>query len=374
MAPRGSLRALGAVFALAGVAVLVCVALIASADMRRPAALAQAKASAVHAPKKVHARAAKEHAQAGRVHDMKHASDAVNDPLSILRSNMDVRQPLRRKMRMLSLSQQMGQSGDVDDLGLTGSSSSRFVRGPDGLRDDGDLADVNLLNSLSRSFKLDSDRADAIQARYEVPTNKLYEMRGAHDMASEARNIDSRGELAMGQRRAARSPFHMVKSNSKTMSDVDQLPTEFHVRADSTAGDLDAGSEQEALVDLGEESEAEAMANPNPAPPPSASKGIWVEPGSNKGFDSFALDSLQVSPLRTRSPLAWMSHVLLLCHAAANFDMRATERAPFPLPCRSRARRENFTVQARVGSRTRGPCDLGLRSMLVAGRASMRYC
>lgn len=266
----------GGVLALAGVAVLVCVALISSADLQRPSVLAQAAAG-------------KAHTASSRVRDMKHAGATSNSALRYLQEGQDVAKPRMQRLHMLSLNQQMGQSDNVDDLGMDGT-SSRFVRGPDGLRDDGDLADVSLLNSLTHSFKLNSDRADAIQARYEVPTNKLYQVRGKRDMATEAQHIDSRGEMAMGQRHSARSPFHVLSSGSKSMSDVDTLSPVFHIKADNTAGGLEGVG-----VDLGEESEAEAMANPNPAPAPSASKGIWVEPGSNKGFDSFALDSLQVS-------------------------------------------------------------------------------
>ena len=269
-----SVRAAGAVLALAGVALLVCVALISSAELQHPAMLVQAAAAKAKAP---------------RVRDMKHTGAARNSALRYLQLDHDVAKPRMQRLHMLSVNQQLGQSDNVDDLGMDGT-SSKFVRGPDGLRDVGDLSDVSLLNSLTHFNKLDSARADAIQARYEVPTNKLFEVRGKRDMATESQHIDSRGEMEMGQRRSARSPFHMKQSGSKSMSDVDTLPSSFHMKADATAGDLEG-----VQVDLGAESEAEYLANPNPAPPPSASKGIWVEPGSNKGFDSFALDSLQVS-------------------------------------------------------------------------------
>jgi hypothetical protein len=47
------------------------------------------------------------------------------------------------------------------------------------------------------------------------------------------------------------------------------------------------------------DSEAEAVVDPAgdvAAKADQGDKGIWVEPGSNKGYDSFALDSLQARP------------------------------------------------------------------------------
>lgn len=55
------------------------------------------------------------------------------------------------------------------------------------------------------------------------------------------------------------------------------------------------------LVGAGGDSEAEAMADPRhnevlaaQAEAAGDSKGIWMEPGSGKNGDSFALDSIQV--------------------------------------------------------------------------------
>ena len=218
-----SVRAAGAVLALAGVALLVCIALISSAELKHPAVMVQA-AKAKAAP---------------RVRDMEHTGAASDSVLRYLQLNHDVTKPRMHRSHMLTVTQQLGQSDNVDDLGMDGT-SSKFVRGPDGLRDVGDLSDVSLLNSLTSSNKMDSARADAIQARYEAPTNQLYEMRGKPrtDMATEARHIDSRGARTMGQRRSARAPYHVVKSGSKSMSDDGTLSDNFHMKADTTAGDL----------------------------------------------------------------------------------------------------------------------------------------
>ena len=106
-------------------------------------------------------------------------------------------------------------------------------------------------------------------------------------------------------------PFH--KLDSLHASDVHQINDRFHAmpitqkeaKASQTAAADDwtvpmqqtAQQSQDAdatsLPDLGEESEAEALADPMPQPKQAKGPGIWIEPGSNKGYDSYALDSLQ---------------------------------------------------------------------------------
>mmetsp|Transcript_13384 Transcript_13384/g.26296 ORF Transcript_13384/g.26296 Transcript_13384/m.26296 type:complete len:137 (-) Transcript_13384:44-454(-) len=130
-----------------------------------------------------------------------------------------------------------------------------------------------------------------------VQQNKLLNLgRAKHDMAYEAEQEDQKGLTALGRVADKQPHFKMVSGDDgKQMSDVRVHHSDFHaLDIEKDAGDTDSGSSL-AAVDLGEESEAEAMADPTQPMmhPKPQSKGIWIEPGSNKGYDSFALDSLQ---------------------------------------------------------------------------------
>jgi hypothetical protein len=255
--------------------------------------------------------------------------------LKFLRQDKDVAKTVPRRMHHLTLTQIMNQNQqDVDDLRPVGPTAHQAV-GPDGLRDDGSLADLSLLAGISHENSVEADQANAIDARHGVHMPQLFadpHQGHEHDMMMDANKIDTKAQLALAQAKSRntgfkvvggiaiggeldghgiRDPFH--KLDSLHASDVQQIHDRFHavpvtkkeVKASQTASaeDWTEPSQQAAqhsdasnsafVADLGEEGPAEALADPNPQPKADEGPGIWIEPGSNKGYDSFALDSLQ---------------------------------------------------------------------------------
>jgi hypothetical protein len=253
--------------------------------------------------------------------------------LQYLKQDKDVARPVKRRMHPLSLAQIMQQNQqDVDDLRPVGPTAHMAV-GPDGLRDEGSLSDLALLAGMSHQDTVDADRMNAIDGRHAVPTPQLFDVDNGQkdDMMVNADKIDTKAQLALAQSKARNMRFKVVsgvpiggelddrgvhdpfnKLDSLHASDVHKIKDRFHAmpitdkeaKASQTqaADDWTVPSQQTAqksesdaapLADLGEEGPAEAMTDPMPPPKADEGPGIWVEPGSNKGFDSYALDSLQ---------------------------------------------------------------------------------
>lgn len=219
--------------------------------------------------------------------------------IQYLKSDGDVSKPLKPRLHALSMQQIMdADSQNVDDLGADFGGVRQIAIGPDGLTDEGSTADEQLLNALDRTDAVDKDVMDAVDARHMVQRNKLLNLgRAKHDMAYDAEKADAKGVEALGRAADRQPSFKMVQGDDSHMSDVRVHHSDFHALDIAKASD-DSSNDDSSLaqMDLGEEGSAEMMADPSHpmlAPKPE-SKGIWVEPGSNKGYDSFALDSLQV--------------------------------------------------------------------------------
>jgi len=318
MALQGQ-RALCATLAISGMAAVVCVVLISQAQMTRPQELVNSYENRILT-------------RDGTI-DLKY-DEKPQHLLQYLKQDRDVARPVQRKMHPLSLNQIMQQNQqDVDDLRPVGPTAHMAV-GPDGLRDEGSLADLSLLAGMSHENTVDADRMNAVDARHAVPMPQLFDVDNGrkHDMMMDADKIDTKAQLALAQAKSrnvgfkvvggipiggeldghgVHDPFH--KLDSLHASDVHQINDRFHAmpitqkeaKASQTAAADDwtvpmqqtAQQSQDAdatsLPDLGEESEAEALADPMPQPKQAKGPGIWIEPGSNKGYDSYALDSLQ---------------------------------------------------------------------------------
>ena len=239
------------------------------------------------------------------------------DIVKYLKSNKDIKTPLRRHMRRLSPQEILREdSNNVDDLRSPAPSNLRGL-GPDGLRDEGSISDLYLLGSLSRENKVDSARMDAVDARHNIPraNSFLARRRRVHDMATAESRVDSKAENLLFSKRNP-EPFHMIRDGESQaggplswhedtfkdkfstaqvpISTGDSFKNKFHALTDKSNNDgSSSDSDQMPAVDLGAESDSERLADPNPAPLAAPSKGIWIEPGSNMGYDSYALDSLQ---------------------------------------------------------------------------------
>lgn len=253
--------------------------------------------------------------------------------LRYLKQDQDVSKPVKRRMHPLSVSQilQMNQN-NVDDLRRALPSANSLAIGPDGLTDEGSLADMGLLSSLSRENTMDAVKANAIDARHAPPASQLYALkrRNSQDMMKAANKIDTKAAEALahvkrntGFRMVAgvsiakeldgrdmHDPFHELDKvhasevhTGKDRFHATVVPTPKNTKQAQAARAEDwtaapartqAKSMKETTMDLGEEGPAEAMADPMPTPKADPGPGIWIEPGSNKGYDSYALDSLQV--------------------------------------------------------------------------------
>lgn len=303
---------------IAGLAAVVCIAIISQSQMTRPQELMNSYHNRILT-------------RDGTI-DLKY-DDKKQNLLQYLRQDKDVSRPKQRKMHALTLTQIMNQNQqDVDDLRPVGPTAHMAV-GPDGLRDEGSLADLSLLAGMSHENTLDADRMNAIDARHAVPMPQLFDTHDGHkhDMMMDANMIDTKAQLALAQAKSRNTGFRMVKGvpiggeldghgiddpfhklSALHASDVNQIHDRFHAipitkneaKASQTASaeDWTVSTQQtaqqpqqdtEAMPDLGEEGPAEAMADPMPQPKADEGPGIWIEPGSNKGYDSFALDSLQ---------------------------------------------------------------------------------
>jgi len=256
--------------------------------------------------------------------------------LQYLRQDKDVSRPVQPKLHALTLTPIMQQNQqDVDDLRPVGPTAHMAV-GPDGLRDEGSLSDLSLLAGMSHENTVDADQMNAIDARHAVPMPQLYDINDGHkhDMMMNADKIDTKAKLALAQAKSRNTGFRMVsgvaigseldgngvhdpfhKLASYDGSDVHKIKDRFHAMPitkkeakasqTSAAEDWTVPTQQTAqqpqetdgldnMPDLGEEGPAEASSDPMPQPKADEGPGIWIEPGSNKGYDSFALDSLQV--------------------------------------------------------------------------------
>lgn len=237
--------------------------------------------------------------------------------LRYLRTNGDVNGPHRRAMHTLSLRQIANANLDnVDNLGVEFGPMKQMLNGPDGLNDEGDSYDISLMNSLARENALDKDEADAVDAKHMLRHHNPLEIKHAHkDMHLDEEKVVDAGSLALSHYDAQKgNDFKMIKNRAVK---VHQNHDAFHKFKDASdeeeASDIREGSSAFAnlgtlshnreskleLMDMGDDSEAEALNDPmgNPIKAAQAAhaedKGIWVEPGSNKGYDSYALDSLQ---------------------------------------------------------------------------------
>eukprot|EP00960_Hanusia_phi_P030017 748336-Hanusia_phi.AAC.2 len=239
------------------------------------------------------------------------------DIVKYLKSNKDIKTPLRRHMRRLSPQDILREDpNNVDDLRSPAPTSLRGL-GPDGLRDEGSLSDLYLLGSLSRENKVDSARMDAVDARHNIPraNSFLALRRRVHDMAVAESKVDSKAENLLFSKRNS-EPFHMIRDGERQaggppswhedevqdkfaatqvpVTSRDNFQNKFHALTGKSKNDGSSDdADQIPAVDLGTETDSERLADPNPAPLAAPSKGIWIEPGSNKGYDSYALDSLQ---------------------------------------------------------------------------------
>jgi hypothetical protein len=108
---------------------------------------------------------------------------------------------------------------------------------------------------------------------------------------------DAQGARKFGRRQKLKDPFKLLHKSASSYASLGLAPA--HHNPD------DISSRQA-------DSEAEALADPSGMAPASqdSSKGIWIEPGSNKGFDSYALDSLQVA--RRVLHYTTLHHVVIL--------------------------------------------------------------
>lgn len=210
--------------------------------------------------------------------------------------------------------------GDVDQLGAQFRSARNVAVGPDGLADPGDVADNALVSSLAGQLHRDEMTSDAIDYRHRAKFDTTLGFTSSErmrDMAHAAAAADERVTLGT----AGGGSFSTLASADE--ADVDALGTSADAdvwgmvkkataepsRQDVHLGRVakeaglrgDAAVASSSLAGAAGDSEAEAMADPRhdevmaaqaeAAPDP---KGIWIEPGSGKNGDSFALDSLQV--------------------------------------------------------------------------------
>ena len=302
----------------AGLAAVVCIVLISRAELSRPQELVNSYENRILT-------------RDGTI-DLK-LDEKPQHLLQYLKQDRDVARPVQRKMHPLSLNQIMQQNQqDVDDLRPVGPTAHMAV-GPDGLRDEGSLADLAVLAGMSHEDTVDADRMNAIDARHAVPMPQLFDVDNGrqHDMMMDADKIDTKAQLALAQSKARNTGFKVVsglpvggeldgrgvhdpfnKLDSLHASDVHKIKDRFHAmpitqkeaKASKTQAADDwtvptqqtaqqSESDVEPMADLGEEGPAEAMADPMPQPKADEGPGIWIEPGSNKGYDSYALDSLQ---------------------------------------------------------------------------------
>lgn len=307
-----------ATLAISGLAAMVCVAIISQAHMARPQELVNTYRDRILT-------------RDGTI-DLKYDEKKQN-LLQYLRQDKDVARPVQPQLHALTLTQIMQQNQqDVDDLRPVGPTAHMAV-GPDGLRDEGSLSDLSLLAGMSHENTVDADRMNAIDARHAVPMPQLYDINDGrkHDMMMDADKIDTKAKLALAQAKSRNTGFRMVSGvpigseldgngvhdpfhKLASYSDVKGIKDRFHAMPittkeakasqTSSAEDWTVPTQQTAqqpqetdgldgMPDLGEEGPAEASADPMPQPKADEGPGIWIEPGSNKGYDSFALDSLQ---------------------------------------------------------------------------------
>uniref|UniRef100_A0A7S0W965 Uncharacterized protein n=1 Tax=Hemiselmis tepida TaxID=464990 RepID=A0A7S0W965_9CRYP len=282
------------------------------------------------------------HSAGGKAHGGKGASFV----LSYLKSNRDVDGGPSSSLAPLS-PRAIRREGrrNVDDLGMHFKSLRQGAVGPDGLSDPGDTADISLLNQLGGEMHSDAVVADSIDYRHRASRDATLGFSAAqrtHDMGHAAAAVDERAEMGMRSGgfgssfhalagvdnrdvdslggAADRDVFSMVKRATfhPSVQDVDvrraaaaalrgtdslspRAPRSVrdegaqerralrHSAAmaslESTQGDSESeGSDDPRQEQMREEREEAA----------STDKGIWIEPGSGKGGDSFALDSLQV--------------------------------------------------------------------------------
>eukprot|EP00286_Rhodomonas_abbreviata_P011847 CAMPEP_0181322762 /NCGR_PEP_ID=MMETSP1101-20121128/19404_1 /TAXON_ID=46948 /ORGANISM="Rhodomonas abbreviata, Strain Caron Lab Isolate" /LENGTH=279 /DNA_ID=CAMNT_0023430703 /DNA_START=13 /DNA_END=852 /DNA_ORIENTATION=- len=269
------LRSLSAVLAISALAAVLCVVLVSQSNLQSHTALVQK-------------------------HRMQILSEQPGAKMiQYLKSDADVRKPLKPRMHALTMEQIMdANSQSVDDLGSEFGPVKRLAIGPDGLADEGSNSDIQLLNSLTREDAKEKDIMDAVDASHMTREQKLFSLgKAKHDMAYDAEKADRKGVMALGRAAEKQPSFKMVNGDDSEMADAKRHHSEFHALEIVQKDDGAEGSDDSSLaqVDLGDESEAEMMADPTHPmmQPKPQSKGIWVEPGSNKGYDSFALDSLQ---------------------------------------------------------------------------------
>ena len=320
-------RALGASAGIAGLALALCVVLISQAKLTRPRELVGGRGAGSILTRD------------GTV-DLRLGMKKQH-LLQYLKQDGDVAKPVHRKMHALSLTQILNQNErDVDDLRPTGPTADMTI-GPDGLGDEGSLDDLALLNGMSREMTVDADEADAVDARHNVGFRHTFLRHAPHDMTADARKIDKSAQLALAKAKSRNTGFRIVGGvpigheldghgvhdtfgELKKLHDGRAIKTRFHAlpvmaeakkqreqtaeaqedwtvptqqaAAEPQPADeaSEADDEDDFAADLGEEGPAEANSDPMPPPKHAEGPGIWIEPGSNKGYDSFALDSLQV--------------------------------------------------------------------------------
>eukprot|EP00285_Hemiselmis_virescens_P007904 CAMPEP_0173390760 /NCGR_PEP_ID=MMETSP1356-20130122/16068_1 /TAXON_ID=77927 ORGANISM="Hemiselmis virescens, Strain PCC157" /NCGR_SAMPLE_ID=MMETSP1356 /ASSEMBLY_ACC=CAM_ASM_000847 /LENGTH=328 /DNA_ID=CAMNT_0014348227 /DNA_START=20 /DNA_END=1006 /DNA_ORIENTATION=- len=322
---RRRAAAVAAAMAIMTVGVVVCVALISSSDLGRS---------------ELKSKDAKQ---------VKQGSGSF--VLNYLKSNQDVDGGPPEKHRMSALSgRAIRREGrrNVDDLGMHFAALRRAAVGPDGLSDQGDISDISLLHQLGGEMHSDAVHADAIDYAHRAAQDATLGFgAGArtHDMGHAAAAVDERVAMGMHDGGDFTTGFHALAGVDNR--DVDALGgavdqdvfgmvkrATFHPsvqdvnvggaamaalrggdslspkvpkavrdagRAEQQSRRIRHSAEMGSLASTMGDSEAEASADPRHEEmeeereeAASSDKGIWIEPGSGKGGDSFALDSLQV--------------------------------------------------------------------------------
>uniref|UniRef100_A0A7S1HCZ2 Uncharacterized protein n=2 Tax=Hemiselmis andersenii TaxID=464988 RepID=A0A7S1HCZ2_HEMAN len=266
--------------------------------------------------------------------------------LNYLKSNRDVDEGPTASLSPLS-PRAVRREGrrNVDDLGMHFKSLRQSAVGPDGLSDPGDISDISLLHQLGGEMHTDAVVADSIDYRHRASNDATLGFSAGqrtHDMGHAAAAVDERETMGMhsgsfGSNFHALSGvdnrdvdslgdavdqdvFSMVKRATfhPSVQDVDvgrsaaaalRGTDSLSPRAPKAVRDAGA-SERRALRHSAEmaslestqgDSESEGSDDPRQEEmreereeAASTDKGIWIEPGSGKGGDSFALDSLQV--------------------------------------------------------------------------------
>lgn len=208
---------------------------------------------------------------------------------------------------------------NADELGMQFKSVRSVAVGPDGLADPGDVADNALVSSLAGQMQADERRSDAIDYRHRAKFDTTLGFTSSermHDMAHAAAAADERVTLGTAGGGAFSTLASADEANVDalgTSADADVFGMVSKATAEPSHQDVhlgrvareaglrgDAAVASSSLAGAAGDSEAEAMADPRrdevlaaqaeAAPDP---KGIWIEPGSGKNGDSFALDSLQ---------------------------------------------------------------------------------